>query len=173
MRLKKDRPMWDAPKIRERLRQRWPDIPCPAMSTVHAVLDRHGLVTHRRRRRRPRLNGTPLAATSQPNGLWGADSKGAFLLRNQRYCYPLTITDYASRYLLACEALSTTQERYAFRVFERAFQDFGLPDAIRTDNGVPFGPRLSPMSPERSVTHVPGMDLRILVGMTGFEPATP
>ena len=75
---------------------------------------------------------------SQPNGLWCADYKGEFLLRNQRYCYPLTITDYASRYLLACEALSTTQERYAFRVFERAFQDFGLPDAIRTDNGVPF-----------------------------------
>jgi putative transposase len=138
VRLKKDRPTWGAPKIRERLRQRWPDIPCPAISTVHAVLDRHGLVRHRRRRRRPRLAGTPLAAVSQPNGLWCADYKGEFLLRNQRYCYPLTITDYASRYLLACEALSTTQERYAFSVFERAFQDFGLPDAIRTDNGVPF-----------------------------------
>jgi hypothetical protein len=111
---------WGAPKIRERLRQRWPDIPCPAISTVHAVLDRHALVTHRRRRRRPRLTGTPLAAVSQPNGLWCADYKGEFLLRKQRYCYPLTITDYASRYLLACEALSTTQESYAFSVFERA-----------------------------------------------------
>jgi putative transposase len=49
----------------------------------------------------------------------------------------LTITDFASRYLLPCEALSTTQERYAFSVFERAFQDFGLPAAIRTDNGIP------------------------------------
>ena len=138
VRLKKDRPTWGAPKIRERLRQRWPDIACPAISTVHAVLDRHGLVRHRRRHRRPRLTGTTLAAVSQPNGLWCADYKGEFLLRNQRYCYPLTITDYATRYLLACEALSTTQERYAFSVFERAFQDFGLPDAIRTDNGVPF-----------------------------------
>ena len=54
------------------------------------------------------------------------------------YCYPLTITDFASRYLLACEALSTTKERYAFTVFERAFQEYGLPEAIRTDNGVPF-----------------------------------
>ncbi len=96
------------------------------------------LVTRRRRGRRPRLTGTPLAATRQPNGLWCADYKGEFLLRNQRYCYPLTITDYASRYLLACEALSTTQERYAFSVFERAFQDYGLPEAMRTDNGVPF-----------------------------------
>jgi putative transposase len=95
VRLKKDYPTWGAPKIRERLRQRWPDIPCPAISTVHAVLDRHGLVTHRRRRRRPRLTGTPLAAVSQPNGLWCADYKGEFLLRNHRYCYPLTITDYA------------------------------------------------------------------------------
>jgi putative transposase len=138
VRLKKDYPTWGAPKIRERLRQRWPDIASPAISTVHAVLDRHGLVAHRRRRRRPRLTGTPLAAVSQPNGLWCADYKGEFLLRNQRYCYPLTITDYASRYLLACEALSTTQERYAFSVFERTFQDFGLPEAIRTDNGVPF-----------------------------------
>jgi putative transposase len=138
VRLKKDYPTWGAPKIRARLRQRWPDIACPAISTVHAVLDRHGLVAHRRRRRRARLTGTPLAAVSHPNGLWCADYKGEFLLRNQRYCYPLTITDYATRYLLACEALSTTQERYAFSVFERAFQDFGLPEAIRTDNGVPF-----------------------------------
>jgi len=113
-------------------------VACPAISTVHAVLDRHGLVAHRRRRRRPRLTGTALAAVSHPNGLWCADYKGEFLLRNHRYCYPLTITDYASRYLLACEALSTTQERYAFSVFERAFEDFGLPEAIRTDNGVPF-----------------------------------
>ena len=60
------------------------------------------------------------------------------MLANRHYCYPLTITDFASRYLLACEALSTTKERYAFAVFERAFQDFGLPHAIRTDNGVPF-----------------------------------
>ena len=70
--------------------------------------------------------------------LWCADYKGEFLLANRRYCYPLTITDFASRYLLACEALSTTKERYAFTVFERAFQEFGLPEAIRTDNGVPF-----------------------------------
>ena len=60
------------------------------------------------------------------------------MLANRRYCYPLTITDFASRYLITCDALSTTQEVYAFTVFERAFKDFGLPAAIRTDNGVPF-----------------------------------
>jgi putative transposase len=138
VRLKKDYPSWGAPKIRERLKQRWPDVSCPAISTVHAVLDRHGLVKRRRRRGRPRLTGTELSQPTAANALWCADYKGEFLLGNHRYCYPLTITDFASRYLIACEALSTTQERYAFGVFERAFQDFGLPQAIRTDNGVPF-----------------------------------
>src|SRR5262245_38446673 len=60
------------------------------------------------------------------------------MLGNRRYCYPLTITDFASRYLLTCEALSTTQENFAFTVFERTFKEFGLPQTIRTDNGVPF-----------------------------------
>ena len=124
--------------IRERVRHRWPELACPAISTVHAVLDRRGLVQHRRRRVRTARTGTTLTTTTQPNGLWCADYKGEFLLGNRRYCYPLTISDFASRYLLACEALSTTQERYAFAVFERAFQEYGLPEAMRTDNGVPF-----------------------------------
>ena len=93
---------------------------------------------HRARRRRTRASGTPLSQPTGANVLWCADYKGEFLLGNHRYCYPLTVTDFASRFLLACEALSTTQERYAFAVFERAFQDYGLPRAIRTDNGVPF-----------------------------------
>ena len=138
VRLKPEYPSWGAPKIRERLKQRLPEVVCPAISTVHAVLDRHGLVRRRRRRVRPRLTGTTLSQPLAPNGLWCADYTGEFLLANHRYCYPLTITDFASRYLIACEALSTTQERYAFGVFERAFQDFGLPQAMRTDNGVPF-----------------------------------
>jgi putative transposase len=138
VKIKREYPSWGAPKILERLRQRWPAVHCPAISTVHAVLDRHGLVTCRSRRVRQRLTGTPLSWPAAPNRLWCADDKGEFLLGNRRYCYPLTITDFASRYLLACEALSTTKERYAFTVFERAFQEHGLPDAIRTDNGVPF-----------------------------------
>ncbi|TGV62679.1 transposase, partial [Mesorhizobium sp. M00.F.Ca.ET.158.01.1.1] len=72
------------------------------------------------------------------NDLWCADYKGEFMLTDRRYCYPLTITDFASRYLIACEALSTTKEAYAFTVFESVFKEFGLPRAIRTDNGVPF-----------------------------------
>jgi putative transposase len=104
---------------------------------VHAVLDRHGLVK-RRRRRRPRTAGTPRSRPVEPNALWCADDKGEFMLGDRPYCYPLTITDFASRYLLTCEALSTTQETFAFTVFERTFKEFGQPGAIRTDNGVPF-----------------------------------
>jgi putative transposase len=137
VRLKREYPSWGAPKIRERLRRRCPDVQCPAISTVHAVLDRHGLVT-RRKRRRHRAEGTPLSHPGQPNDLWCADYKGEFMLADRRYCYPLTITDFASRFLISCDALSTTKEIYAFAVFERAFKDFGLPRAIRTDNGVPF-----------------------------------
>ena len=137
VKLKKDYPHWGAPKIRERLRRLYPDIQRPAISTVHAVLDRNGLVK-RRKRRRYKARGTALSRPDKPNELWCADYKGEFMLTDRRYCYPLTITDFASRYLIACDALSTTKETFAFTVFERAFKDFGLPKTIRTDNGVPF-----------------------------------
>jgi len=137
VRLKREYPGWGAPKIREKLRRQSTAPHLPAISTVHAVLDRHGLV-HRRQRRRPAATGTALSRPTDPNALWCADYKGEFMLGNRRYCYPLTITDFASRYLLTCEALSTTQEKFAFTVFERAFKEFGLPHAIRTDNGLPF-----------------------------------
>jgi putative transposase len=138
VRVKRESPHWGAPKIREKLRQQAAAPHLPAISTVHGVLDRHGLVKRRQRRRRPHLNGTALARPTEPNALWCADYKGEFMLANRRYCYPLTITDFASRYLLTCEALPTTGEQLAFTIFDRAFSDFGLPVAIRTDNGVPF-----------------------------------
>ena len=137
VRLKREYPGWGAPKIREKLRQQVTGLHLPAISTVHAVLDRHGLV-HRRRHRRPEPSPTALSRPTEPNALWCADYKGEFMLGNRRYCYPLTITDFASRYLLTCEALSTTQETFAFTAFDRTFREFGLPRAIRTDNGLPF-----------------------------------
>jgi transposase InsO family protein len=84
---------------------------------------------HRRRRRRPAPAGTALSRPAEPNALWCADYKGEFMLGHRRYGSPLTITDLASRYLLTCEALSTTQERFAFTAFDRAFKEFGLPRA--------------------------------------------
>lgn len=137
LQIKREYPSWGAPKIRDKLIKLYPMIKPPAKSTVHAVLDRHGLVK-RRKRRRYRAQGTPLRESHIPNGLWCADYKGEFMLGNRQYCYPLTITDYCSRYLLACEGLETTKSCFAFDVFERAFKEYGLPNAIRTDNGIPF-----------------------------------
>jgi putative transposase len=135
--LKQEHPSWGAPKIRERLRRAHRDVPLPAISTVHAVLDRQGLVT-RGRKARYKASGTALSRPTVPNDLWCADYKGEFMLADRRYCYPLTITDFASRYLISCEALANTRAAYAFTVFERVFKEFGLPKAIRTDNGGPF-----------------------------------
>lgn len=135
--IKREKPHWGARKIRDRLQRKYPEVRTPSKSTIHCILDRHGLV-ERRRRRRYRAQGTELSLPQVPNALWCADYKGEFMLGNKQYCYPLTISDFASRYLLACESLHTTKERFAFTVFERTFQEYGLPDAIRTDNGVPF-----------------------------------
>jgi transposase InsO family protein len=137
LRIKREHMSWGAPKIREKLIKLYPGIKPPATSTIHATLDRHGLV-QRRKRRRYKAQGTELSHARAPNALWCADYKGQFRLGNRRYCYPLTVSDYRSRYLLACEGLESTREASAFPVFERVFKEFGLPAAIRTDNGVPF-----------------------------------
>ena len=136
--LKRDKPHWGARKIRELLVRRLAgDVRVPANSTIHAVLDRHGLV-RRMRKRRPRATGTPLSEGAGPNDLWCADFKGEFQLGNQAYCYPLTVSDHASRYVLLCEALESTREDLAVTAFERLFRERGLPAGIRSDNGVPF-----------------------------------
>jgi len=136
---RREKPTWGARKIRERLLRRLPHaVKVPACSTIHAVLDRHGLVSRPRLRRGTRAQGTALSQGLSPNDLWCADYKGEFLLGNKRYCYPLTVTDHASRFLLLCEALESNKEDSAFRAFERLFQERGLPQAIRSDNGVPF-----------------------------------
>ena len=135
---RREKPNWGARKIRERLLRRLPHaVKVPACSTIHAVLDRRGLVT-RPRRPRTRAEGTPLSEGSRPNDLWCTDYKGEFQLADKRYCYPLTVTDHASRFLLLCEAMESNREDSAFMAFERLFRERGLPLAIRSDNGVPF-----------------------------------
>jgi len=136
--LKREKPHWGARKIRELLVRRLDqDLRIPAKSTIHAVLHRHGLVKGMGRRRQ-RANGTTLSAGLAANELWCADFKGEFKLGNGHYCYPLTVTDHASRYLLMCEALESTREDTAITAFEQLFQERGLPAAMRSDNGVPF-----------------------------------
>jgi transposase InsO family protein len=136
--LKTEKPHWGARKIRELLVRRLDgDIRIPAKSTIHVVLHRHGLVKTPGRPRR-RARGTELSPGLAANDLWCADFKGEFKLGNGRYCYPLTVTDHASRFILLCEALESTRENLAVTAFEQLFQERGLPQAIRSDNGVPF-----------------------------------
>src|SRR6202035_3086340 len=87
----------------------------------------------RKIRERRRAQGTALSLGQRPNELWCTDYKGEFLLGNRQYCYPLTVTDHASRFLFTCGALSSTRENYAFAVFERLFKERGLPANIRSD----------------------------------------
>lgn len=139
VRLKREKKHWGARKIRELLVRRLAgDVRIPATSTVHAVLDRHGLVKRARRRRSTKAQGTLLSRALLPNQLWCTDFKGEFKLGNGQYCYPLTVTDQVSRYVLMCEALENIKQYNAFTAFERLFQERGLPEAIRSDNGVPF-----------------------------------
>jgi putative transposase len=131
-------PSWGAKKLLSILSQRHPHWPWPARSTVCGILSRHGLVPKKRRRRVIGHPGKPASHIGAPNAVWSADFKGHFKTGDGRYCYPLTITDGYSRFLLTCQALSSTRVQEAKPVFTRAFKEFGLPQRIRTDNGVPF-----------------------------------
>jgi putative transposase len=110
----------------------------PAPSTVGEILKRRGMIQPRRRRPHPGHPGRGETAPIEPNAVWTADFKGHFRTRDSLYCYPLTVVDGFSRYLLACKALPSTAHAGAQPVFERLFRDFGLPKVIRTDNGIPF-----------------------------------
>ena len=132
-------PFWGARKLLAVLAPRHPRVRTwPAPSTVADLLVRRGLV-HKRRVRRPSVHpGVTRPTTAASNDLWTADFKGQFRTGDQAYCYPLTIADQHTRFLLACHGLRSTQTVTARPIFERAFRTFGLPIAIRTDNGVPF-----------------------------------
>src|SRR3989338_6798848 len=138
VRLKREKPSWGAPKIREIVGAKYASIKLPSTSTVHCILDRHDLVKRRRAKSQFKATASYLSSPTQANDLWCTDFKGQFRMGNREYCYPLTLSDFASRYLLICESLTSTEESPCFPVFERAFKEFGLPVAIRSDNGVPF-----------------------------------
>lgn len=126
-------------KLRARLERLEPETSWPAASTIGVILRREGLVEKARRRKRPRgAWSSARTAADAPNRVWTADFKGEFRLGTGRLCYPLTIVDGYSRYLLGCQALPSTATSGARATFERVFRDFGLPEVIRTDNGAPF-----------------------------------
>lgn len=131
-------PHWGPRKLLAVLRRRDPEAPWPARSTAADLLRRAGLIEPRVRRRRPGHPGRPRTLMTAPNEIWTADFKGQFRTGDGVYCYPLTVADGYSRYLLGCQALAGPTHALTQSVFERLFRDYGLPELIRTDNGVPF-----------------------------------
>lgn len=139
---RRQHPDWGPRKLLAWLAPRHPQISdWPAVSTAGSLLARNGLVKKRRRRRAHQHPGVVPPTTQAPNDLWTADFKGQFPMRNGVWCFPLTIGDQHTRYLLACRGLPDIKTGGARPVFERTFREFGLPRAIRTDNGVPFTTR--------------------------------
>jgi putative transposase len=136
--LRERRPTWGPKKLRRKLLERWPDLSAPAASTIGDWLRKEGLTQSRRPRRRCPPFASPLAAAAAPNAVWCADFKGWFKTGEGKRCDPLTISDAMSRYLLRCKAVAQTDGEHVRAVFDAAFCEFGLPLAIRSDNGPPF-----------------------------------
>jgi transposase InsO family protein len=131
-------PSWGAKKLLSILHKRHPSWALPGRSTVCDILRRHGLVPKKRHQRHIGHPGKPTTLIAAPNDVWSAEFKGQFKTGDGRYCYPLTVADGYSLFLLGCQALSSTRVAEAKPVFTRLFKAFGLPKRIRTDNGVPF-----------------------------------
>jgi putative transposase len=135
---RRQHPSWGPEKLLLWLKRRHPTMEIPAPSPAGDLLARRGLVKKRRRRRSHTHPGVVPPTTQHPNDLWTADFKGHFRTRDGVYGYPLTVADQHTRYLLGCQGLLSTKGQGVRPVFERLFREFGLPRAIRTDNGVPF-----------------------------------
>src|SRR5919197_3957882 len=120
-------PTWGAGKLLALLRRREPERPWPSRSAACSILSGRGLVRQRRRRRSPGHPGRPASLIAAPNEVWSADFKGQFRTRDGRYCYPLTVTDNFSRFLLSCRALRSTEVAGARPVFRGLFREYGPP----------------------------------------------
>jgi transposase InsO family protein len=136
---RKRKPRWGPKKLSLMLAQDFPGLKLPALSTVGAILKRRGLTQPRRRvRRSVSPYGQPFRGYDEPNAVWCADFKGHFQMGDGTRCHPLTISDGHTRFLLRCEGLVKEREDLVREVFESAFREYGMPCAIRTDNGAPF-----------------------------------
>ena len=138
LKLRRQHPSWGAKKLLKILQGRHPRWKLPGRSACCLILQRNGLIRRKTRRRVIGHPGKPPSLILGPNHVWCADFKGQFRMGNGRYCYPLTVTDGHSRFLLGCQGLTSTAVEGAKPVFARLFQEYGLPQFIRSDNGVPF-----------------------------------
>jgi len=135
--LRKAHPRWGPRKLLELMKRRDPKRRLPAVSTAARILSREGLVKPRRRYRRAHP-GCPKSTPQGPNDIWATDYKGQFRLKNGSYCFPLTVSDLSSRFLLGVDAHPAISLEKTFEHFRQVFRVYGLPNRIRTDNGVPF-----------------------------------
>ncbi len=129
---------WGSKKLLRTLRAKKTAAPWPSRRTVSDILKKEGLVREKSRIRKTGHPGKPKTIVTAPNELWCVDFKGEFKTRDGLYCYPLTVTDRYSRYLLGCKGLKSTGKDGARGVFKELFRKYGLPAAIRSDNGTPF-----------------------------------
>ena len=141
IRLRRRYPTWGPKKLRAWLCRNNSEVSWPAASTMGEILNRAGLVEHRRRRRRVPRSEQKLEQATRPNEVWCVDFKGQFRLGNGEQCYPLTVTDQYSRKLLCCEGLPSTDGEDVVDEMEELFLREGLPERIRSDNGSPFASR--------------------------------
>jgi transposase InsO family protein len=136
--LRKQHSRWGPKKLKTILSERSPDIQWPAESTFALILNRNNMVKPRHRRRKIKCV-FPIFDPQNPNDVWSADFKGKFRLGNGKYCYPLTIADSCSRFLFSAEGLEYADYSHSRPIFERVFDEYGLPLQLHTDNGAPFG----------------------------------
>ncbi|MBF0123068.1 MAG: transposase [Candidatus Omnitrophica bacterium] len=125
-------------KIRAQLKRQHPELTLPAISTMSYWLKKEGLVEQRKKRLHVPLYTEPFSECTAPNKVWSMDYKGQFYTKNNRVCYPLTLSDNFSRFLLKCKALRGPRYMPTREALISAFREYGLPDAIRSDNGTPF-----------------------------------
>src|SRR6202167_244449 len=141
LQLRRTHMSWGPRKLKKVLMREAPEKVWPAASTIGAMLSREGLVVARKKRRRAPPYTEPFAADDAPNRVWCADFKGWFEAQNGARIDPLTISDAHSRYLLRCQQVAKTNGEHVRAIFEGAFRECGMPQAIRTDNGPPFASR--------------------------------
>jgi transposase InsO family protein len=161
-------PTWGPKKLEVLLQDRYPGVHMPSPSTIGVIIKDAGLVQGRKKRRRSTPTGPRCVEAAAPNEVWTVDFKGQFRLGNKRYCYPLTLNDAFSRYSLSIEALPSTRVSLAQQALTMAFERYGLPSAIRSDNGVPFASTGRLGWSELSVWL-----LRLGIGLQRIEPGKP
>lgn len=161
-------PTWGPRKLKSEMEKKHTGVKVPAASTIGEILCRKKLVKPRKRRRRATPSSTWLRNSTAANEIWATDFKGQFRLGNRKYCYPLTISDHFSRFVLGCEALESTAEDGVRPAFKAVFEEYGVPDAIRMDNGAPFA-----SAGLAGLTHLSVWWMRLGIRMERIQPGHP